>query len=174
MDTRKRQKLPVEAVVVDLKKVEKIFKSCYRNEPTQEERDIASQKGKSVIEMKFEKFMTVTELEEEKAKEKGITAWQWKLRELYREIFDQEFILFREAQELRGNFVSISGLTLQERMDRYPTIAELALKNWAEKLGLLHLYKIGINPDEAVGKLFTNSSGQTVYERFFELLCTLF
>ena len=174
MDTRSRQRMPTDAVIVDLKKVERTFKRYCKEKPTQEEREDAQNKGLSLFELKFDEFMTVSAEEEEKAKEKGLTTLQWKLRELYREILEQEFSIFREEQSLKGLYVSISGLTLQERMEKYPTVAEEAFKNWACHLGLSYLYGAGKDPDNLIGKVFTDASGLTVYERFHDMLCTLF
>ena len=168
MDTRSRQNVPVEAVMIDLKMVEKTFVMCTKPKGHEDAQG-------NPLTPRFDEFMqTVTVEEEKKAKEKGLTTLQWKLRELFREILEQEFTYYRDEQDLRGMHVSISGLTLQQRMEKYPRVAERALIAWIRNLGISHLYVAENDSDTSLRKIFSDNSGLTLYEHFYGMLCSLY
>ncbi len=102
------------------------------------EQDKMRRLNKSLMDVRFEAQYSLSDSERESAKRKGLTHKQWKLRELYRWIFEEEFYFYKENLFLNeGITVSYAGLTLKERMDMFSECAETALNHWAEAIGVV-------------------------------------
>jgi hypothetical protein len=90
----------------------------------------------TLSQLRAERFYQMTPSEQESAKRKGLSQKQWKMREIFRMIFEEEFFFFKEREANYGRHVSCAGLTLKERMDVFPQIAKDALDLWISAFSL--------------------------------------
>lgn len=124
----------------------------------------------------FETFYVPPTAEETKyLARKGLTVLQWRLLTLYKRMFDQELQLQKQEQDLlqsgkRG--VTCNGLCFKQKMLRNEAVAEAVFAEWANRIGINHLYSDSLGDDvhDITFKVFNNSSGRDVYQRFVKIL----
>ena len=107
-------------------------------------------------------------------KRKGLTVLQWRLLTLYKSMFDQELQIRKQEQQLRqtGERIRCNGLCFKQKMLNNEEIAEHVFAEWANRIGINHLYNNSLGEDvhEICFKVFSNSSGRNVYQRFVGIL----
>ena len=109
-----------------------------------------------------------------------LSVLQWQLRELYKIMLDEELLLCKDEFETMGTGrrVYTSSGHLKDRMNQNAEIAEKVFANWAKRIGVSHLYAESLGADasevhDVLHRVYNNSSGLNVYERFDKLLRSL-
>ena len=116
-----------------------------------------------------------TETEYKYLTRKGLTVLQWRLRELYKLMFDEELAIRRTESELLGGKQVQHVGSLRTRMNNNYEVAEEVFAHWASRLGINHLYAESLCADpsnchEILHRNYHNSSGILIYDRFDRLL----
>ena len=106
------------------------------------------------------------------AVKRGYSILQWKLLRYFRKMLDDELLMYKQEQETEGRFVQTTGLTFKQLMIKFPEISDAVFGQWAMRFGINHLYahSLGDDRDDLRGKIFFDSSGRSVYERFESVL----
>ena len=81
---------------------------------------------------------------------KKLTILQWRLLCLFKKMLDQELIFRKQEQQLISceNKIHSTGLSFKQKMLENETIAEVVFSEWANRIGISHLYNLSLMGDE--------------------------
>ena len=82
---------------------------------------------------------------------KGLSVLQWRLLNLFKHMFDQELDIASEEYDLNfcgfKNPIRRTGLSFKQKMLKNEEIAEKVFSEWANRIGVNHLYNLSLRGD---------------------------
>ena len=110
--------------------------------------------------------------EQNEARRKGFSDFQWKLLEYFKRLLYEELDLYKQEQAVAGVYVRLSGYTFEQKMEIFSQIAESIFAEWAMRLGINHLYAHSLGEDltDLRRRIIFDGSGKSILERFYSIL----